>query len=127
MTATLGQINRDPFDRLTIIHMAIGTFYGMIRVPWWWTLGAAAVWEVIEFRMKPRAPELFAWPAQDSPINAVMDVAITMAGWSAVELARQYRRTKRAAAGLPPLDGPRRRPAALGRNRVRFRRRPRVE
>jgi hypothetical protein len=114
----LGQVNQEPFDRLTAVHAAIGTFYGLIRVPWWWTLSAAAIWEVVEYRLKQRAPELFAWPTQDSPVNAVMDIAVTMGGWSAVELARQYRTRRRREQGLPPLRG---------RKMVRRRRRRTVE
>jgi len=100
-------VNVAPIDRLSIIHTAIGVFYGLLRVPWYLTLGAAVTWEIVERQLKTHNPEVFAWPQQESFANSLMDVTVTMAGWSAVELTRQWRtkyvRNRTAAAAV---DGP---------------------
>lgn len=74
-------VNNVPIDAFTVGHFYVGAISRRIRVKFSLSLMAAVLWEIVERPMKEAWPGAFPHPSQDSPQNAVVDVAAWVLGW----------------------------------------------
>lgn len=77
-----GATTVEPADRFTIGHGMIGFLTGLASMPWYYTLGIAVGWELIENPLKRAAPQIFPVGKPDTLANATLDVAAWMLGWT---------------------------------------------
>jgi hypothetical protein len=84
-TAAPGEPNSAAVDKFTAAHIAVGAGFGLLRVPFLWTLAAAIGWELLErparvrYNLYRAAPKFYS--GQDTALNSTIDVAANMAGW----------------------------------------------
>ena len=84
-----GEIDGDAFDRYSLMHGGFGALMAVAGMSWLPTLALAVGWEVAERFLKPAFPDL-PWHrtggelTNDRLVNALGDVAITMASWYVV-------------------------------------------
>ena len=75
-------INQVPVDRFTAAHFVFGILMGLLHVSPLAAMAIAAGWEVVESPLKRWIPWAFPHPEPDAPLNAVLDAAATMFGWT---------------------------------------------
>ena len=85
----LGELVPGPLplvDRFTIGHGMVGFLLGLASVPWWATLGAAVLWDVVENPLKRALPKVFPDSRPDTLPHVAIDVAAWMAGYGIARL-----------------------------------------
>ncbi len=85
-TALPGEVNYGLIDRWTIGHVGVGTWLGLLRVPWWGALIVAVGWEIIERPLKDRVFYKMTGATQDTLGNSIADAAATMIGWGVIRM-----------------------------------------
>lgn len=80
-TAFPGEINYHLFDRWTIGHIGVGTWFGLLRAPWWLALGSAVAWEVVERPLKTHVFHAMTGSTQDTLVNSIFDILAWMLGY----------------------------------------------
>jgi len=76
-----GEVNYNLFDRWTVGHLGIGSWFGLLRAPWWLALGTAITWELIERPLKTYVFAPMVGATQDTLANSVFDVVAWMLGY----------------------------------------------
>jgi hypothetical protein len=96
-----GEANYHLVDRWTVGHVGVGTWLGLLRVPWWGALVVAVGWEIIEQPLKR-----ITQTPRDTFANAAVDALAVMAGWGAIRaLPPQKRYNLRPTKnGFDPLQ-----------------------
>lgn len=72
-----------PVDWFTVAHGAIGYGVGRLGVDWRAALGMAIAYEAIEDTLLDAIPHLFPRSRRESKINALVDIGIFLAGYTA--------------------------------------------
>lgn len=74
--------NQAPVDPWTLVHLSVGLALGLMNVPRRWALVGALVYEVIEqvVERDEWGMQLFETKGPESPLNAIVDTAVFVAG-----------------------------------------------
>ena len=83
------RVNKDPVDRFTLVHVAVGGLYGASGLSWPVALALSIGYELAEKTFKNQFPEIFPSASFDTPVNKVIDVAANMIGWGLVVTAQR--------------------------------------
>jgi hypothetical protein len=73
-------INRAPFDRFTLAHLAGGYLMARAGLSFQAAAALAIGWELVERPLKSSASALFPNPVQDSAPNALVDIGAVLVG-----------------------------------------------
>ena len=108
-TALPGEINYGLVDRWTVGHLGVGTWMGLLKLPWWGALLVSVGWEIVERPLKDRLFWKMTGATQDTLPNAVADVVATMLGWGIMRALPPQKRLGDMlpggyAAGKKPSD-----------------------
>ena len=83
-------VNKDPVDRFTLAHVAVGATYGVAGLSWPVALALTVAYELGEKMFKEQFPDIFPDASFDTVSNKVVDVAANMLGWGiAVSVQRR--------------------------------------
>lgn len=85
-----GTRNHPFVDDFTFAHAAWGVMFGLAGVDIGKTLLVSLTWEAVEPVLKHKAPSIFPSSSIDTRENKLGDVAAWMAGWVAVNVAKDY-------------------------------------
>ena len=87
--ARLGEVNGDPHDRFTLLHMFSGAVMGWWDFPFESMMLVNVLWETAEFQAKEAHPEWFPRRTQESGYNLAADVIAVWGGWWFAKLAKE--------------------------------------
>lgn len=79
---SLNEINVDPVDKFTLLHIAAGVAMRKMGLSLTQTIALSIAWEIAEPRLKAAVPGMFPYPSPDSPANVFFDNVAVMFGWS---------------------------------------------
>jgi hypothetical protein len=75
-------MNLEPVDRWTAVHVGVGVLAGLLRVPFRTSMGLAIGYEVLEQAIErtPAGRSFFLSNGPESLLNAVVDVGVFAVG-----------------------------------------------
>jgi hypothetical protein len=97
--AAPGAVNHGAYDLFSLVHVAMGLFFGALGMRFLPMLLLAVGWEVAEHVLKDCIPNVFVHPTQDTVITSTGDVLFALAGWALSRAATVAWRTRRPRTG----------------------------
>lgn len=89
--ASEGGMNADAFDSWSKVHLGMGLLFGILGVPFGWTIGIGVAYEVLEYAHEyPKGSVIFGSKRPESAANLVADMVLFLGGWA---VANGVRRT----------------------------------